>query len=289
MPAGPTIAEKVPMSADEAKPPSPMFDMRALVDSAPGANDRMRQLQCLATVGQVAVGVGHELRNYLIPITAHAQLASELTENAEAREHLVGIQRAVQRCRALIDQVLAAGRDVSVQKRPLCVGVIVQDTLPLLRASVPRAIDLKVTVGERIPLVDTDAASIEQLVLNLVLNSAKAIPAGYGCIEISVQPLRSGRVERAARMFAGSAATGVRITVRDNGVGMEPSMTGRIFDAGYSSWRDREGSGLGLSIVREIVKRHRGEIHVESAPGAGAAFHIDLPVSGSQESPSKAT
>ena len=271
------------MTADQAKPPPPIFDMRALVDSAPGGSERLRQLQCLATIGQVAVGVGHELRNYLIPITAHAQLASELTENEEAREHLVGIQRAIQRCRVLIDQVLSAGRDVSVQKRPLCVGVIVQDTLPLLRASVPRAIDLKITVGERIPLVDTDAASIEQLVLNLVLNAAKAIPAGYGCIEISVQARESGRVERAAKLFAGSATSGVRITVRDNGVGMEPSVTGRIFDAGYSSWRDREGNGLGLSIVREIVKRHQGEIHVESAPGAGAAFHIDLPVSGTQE------
>jgi signal transduction histidine kinase len=89
-------------------------------------------------------------------------------------------------------------------------------------------------------------------------------------------------VERAAKLFAGSANSGVRITVRDNGVGMEPAVTGRIFDAGYSSWHDREGNGLGLSIVREIVKRHQGEIHVESAPGAGAAFHIDLPASGTQ-------
>ncbi len=269
------------MSADKAKPPSPLFDMRALVESAPGANERVRHLQCLATIGQVAVGVGHELRNYLIPITAHAQLASELTDNEEALEHLAGIQRAIQRCRALIDQVLAAGRDISVQKRPLCIGVIVQDTLPLLRASVPRAIDLKITVGERIPLVDTDAASIEQLVLNLVLNAAKAIPAGYGCIEISVEARESGRVERAAKLFPASAPAGVRLTVRDNGVGMEPAMAGRIFEPGYSFWRDREGTGLGLSIVREIVKRHHGEIHVESALGAGAAFHIDLPVSGS--------
>jgi len=267
------------MSADKAKPPSPLFDMRALVDSAPGASERVRQLQCLATIGQVAVGVGHELRNYLIPITAHAQLASELTDNEEALEHLAGIQRAVQRCRALIDQVLAAGRDISVQKRPLCIGEIVQDTLPLLRAAVPRAIELKITVGERIPLVDTDAASIEQLVLNLVLNASKAIPAGYGCIEISVQARESGRIERAAKMFPGNATAGVRLTVRDNGVGMEPAIAGRIFEPGYSSWRDREGTGLGLSIVREIVKRHHGEIHVESAPGAGAAFHIDLPVS----------
>jgi signal transduction histidine kinase len=268
------------MSADQAKPPSPLFDMRALVDSAPGANERLRQLQCLATIGQVAVGVGHELRNYLIPITAHAQLASELTDNEEALEHLAGIQRAIQRCRALVDQVVAAGRDISVQKRPLSIGMIVQDTLPLLRASVPRAIELKISVSEPIPLVDTDAASIEQLVLNLVLNASKAIPAGYGCIEISVQARESGRSERAAKMFPGNATSGVRLTVRDNGVGMEPAMAGRIFEPGYSSWRDREGTGLGLAIVREIVKRHQGEIHVESAPGAGAAFHIDLPVSG---------
>jgi two-component system, cell cycle sensor histidine kinase and response regulator CckA len=267
------------MSTDQAKPPPPLFDMRALAGSATSTHEHIRQLQRLATIGQVAVGVGHELRNYLIPITAHAQLASELTGNEEALEHLAGIQRAVQRCRALVDQVLAAGRDVSIQKRPLSIGTIVQDTLPLLRAAVPRAIDLKVTVAECVPLVDTDAASIEQLVLNLVLNAAKAIPAGRGCIEIAVEAREAGRVERAAKMFPGNAPAGVRLTVRDNGVGMEPAMAGRIFEAGTSFWRDREGTGLGLSIVREIVKRHHGEIHVESAPGAGAAFHIDLPVS----------
>lgn len=278
------------MSADKAKPPAHPFDAGAFLDkaveSAPGAGDRVRQLQCLATIGQVAVGVGHELRNYLIPITAHAQLASELVDNPEARDHLIGIQRAAQRCRALIDQVIGAGREVSVQRRPLAIGEIVQDTLPLLRAAVPRAIELKISVGERIPLVDTDAASIEQLVLNLVLNASKAIPAGYGCIEISVEARESSRIERAAKMFAGGAAAGVRLTVRDNGIGMDPTVAGRIFDPWYSTWREAEGTGLGLSIVREIVKRHHGEIHVESSPGAGAAFHIDLPVSsGNHEKP----
>ncbi len=84
-------------------------------------------------------------------------------------------------------------------------------------------------------------------------------------------------------MFAGGAAAGVRLTVRDNGVGMDPTVAGRIFDPWYSTWREAEGTGLGLSIVREIVKRHHGEIHVESTPGAGAAFHIDLPISSGNE------
>jgi two-component system cell cycle sensor histidine kinase/response regulator CckA len=267
------------MSAEQSKPPPQAVDMRALLHSVPGAADRVRQLQCLATIGQVAVSVGHELRNYLIPITAHAQLASEIVNDGEAREHLAGIQRAAQRCRALIDQVIAVGRDVSVQKRPLSIGVIVQDTLPLLRAAVPRGIDMKVAVDDRAPLVDTDAASIEQLVLNLVLNASRAISAGYGCIEISVTARESGRSEREAKLFAGGAPRGVRLTVRDNGVGIDASLASRIFDPWYTSWRGVEGSGLGLSIVREIVKRHQGEIHLESAPGAGAAFHIDLPVS----------
>jgi signal transduction histidine kinase len=245
----------------------------------------VRRLQSLATIGQVAVGVGHELRNYLIPISAHAQLAGEHVDDPQAQEHLAGIQRAAQRCRALIDQIIAAGREPSVQKRPLPIGQIVQDVWPLLRAAVPRGIELKLEIGNRIPLVDTDAASIEQLVLNLVLNAAKAIPAGYGRIEVTVYPRESGRVERAARLFPKGAPEGVRLTVRDNGVGMEPSLAGRIFDPWYTSWRETEGSGLGLSIVRELVKRHHGEIHVESAPGAGSAFHIDLPMSGSAETP----
>lgn len=266
------------MSADHAKTPPPPFDMRAHLDSAPGAQDRVRQLQSLATIGQVAMGVGHELRNYLIPIAAHAQLASELIDNREAQTHLASIMRATQRCRSLIDQVLAAGRDFSIQKRPLCVGAIVQDTFALLRAAVPRAIELRVAVGDRIPLVDTDVASIEQLVLNLVLNAAKSIPAGYGCIEISVTAREPGRWDRAAAVPAAKGA-GVRLTVRDNGVGMDEEVAGRIFEPWYTSWGHADGSGLGLSIVREIVKRHQGEIHIESSPGAGTAFHIDLPLS----------
>jgi signal transduction histidine kinase len=266
------------MSADHAKPPPQFFDMHALLDSAPSAQDRVRQLQCLATIGQVATGVGHELRNYLIPIAAHAQLASELVESAEAQAHLASILRAAQRCRELIDQVLATGREQSAQKRPLCVGDIVQDTFPLLRAAVPRAIELRVSVGERLPLVDTDPASIEQLVLNLVLNGAKAIPAGYGCIEISVVAREAGRWDQYARA-PGTAPIGVRLTVRDSGIGMDSAAANRIFQPWYTSWDGVEGAGLGLSIVREIVKRHQGEIHVESSPGAGAAFHVDLPVS----------
>jgi len=271
------------MSPDQAKPPPHPVDLRALADSVPGAGDRLRELQCLATIGQVAIGVGHELRNYLIPISAHAQLASELVNDPEAQEHLAGIQRATQRCRVLIDQVLAAGRETSVEKRPLSIGQIVRDMAPLLRAAVPRSIELKITEAQHVPLVDTDTASVEQLVLNLVLNAAKAMTSGYGCIEISVQVRESGRTDRAARLFPGAAPAGVRLTVRDNGVGMEPAMAGRIFDPWYSSWREKEGSGLGLAIVRDIVKRHQGEIHVESAPGAGAAFHIDLPISSSAE------
>jgi two-component system, cell cycle sensor histidine kinase and response regulator CckA len=271
------------MSADHAKPPPQFFDMHALLDSAPGGQDRVRQLQCLATLGQVAVGVGHELRNYLIPIAAHAQLAGELVESAEAQTHLASIMRAAQRCRELIDQVLATGREQSAQKRPLCIGDIVQDTFPLLRAAVPRAIELRVSVGERIPLVDTDPASIEQLVLNLVLNGAKAIPAGYGCIEISVVPREAGRWHHAIEPRAvASTPVGVRLTVRDSGVGMDSAAADRIFEPWYTSWKGAEGCGLGLSIVREIVKRHHGEVHVESSPGSGAAFHVDLPVSSGQ-------
>jgi len=268
------------MSADHAKPPPQFFDMHALLDSAPSAQDRVRQLQSLATIGQVATGVGHELRNYLIPIAAHAQLAGELVENPEAQAHLASIMRAVQRCRELVDQVLATGREQSVKKRPLCIGDIVQDTFPLLRAAVPRAIELRVSVGERIPLVDTDPASIEQLVLNLVLNGAKAIPAGYGCIEISVVAREPGRWDRASQVKAvGATPAGVRLTVRDNGIGMDSAAANRIFEPWYTSWSGVEGCGLGLSIVREIVRRHHGEVHVESSPGAGAAFHVDLPVS----------
>lgn len=236
----------------------------------PGPEEQLRRLQCLATVGQIAAGVGHELRNYLIPITAHAQLASELMERSEGDEHLTGIVRAAQRCRELIDQLLLAGRHLSIDRRPLCVGSLVREVQTLLRAAVPRAIEIRTAIAPDIPLVETDPASIEQVVLNLVLNAAKACPAGYGVIEISVQAWHDVRPD--------APTDGVRLSVRDDGVGMDPALAERIFDPWFTSWRANGGSGLGLCVVREIVTRHQGEIRVHSAPGVGTVFHVDLPI-----------
>ncbi len=238
-------------------------------DALRGSDDQLRRLQRLATVGQMVTAVGHELRNFTIPVTAYAELARHsLSAQHPVHEHLSGILRAAGRSQTLIDKVLDAGRPATEEVHPVCIGEIVRDMLPLLRAAVAKGIALNVDVTAKTPLVDIDVTSLEQMILNLVLNAARAIPAGLGRIEITVTPSLTHR--------EGVPGT-VRLTVRDNGIGMDPATAARIFDPWFTSWAHAEGSGLGLSIVREIVVRSSGEIGVESIPGVGTAFHIDLP------------
>lgn len=246
-----------------------LFTFRQL-DELTGPGERLRRLHHLATAGEMAVGVGHELRNFLIPVTAHARFASdELTGQHPAYEHVAGIVRAAQRCHALLEKILGAARVRGDDRGPIFIGAIAQDLLPLLRAAVAKTIEIRLDVAaDTLPAL-VEPTAIEQLVLNLVLNAAKAMQGGRGVIAITV----------ASRPWMNGAPALVRLTVRDTGVGMDEATVEHIFDPWFSAWRDREGAGVGLAIVRDIVARHGGTIAVDSELGAGTSVHVDFPAS----------
>ena len=237
----------------------------------------IRRLHGLATIGRVALGVGRELQNVLIPVGAHAQLlSSELSKSHPLQEHATHILRATQRCRGLIEQLISAGREATVQRRALPIGGVVRETVGLLRAAVPRTIDLSVAVSAGIPLVEVDPASIEQIIFNLVLNAAQALPREEGKITVTVTPHSVANAGSLGAQFDGEAS-GLRLTVRDSGEGVDPAVAERIYDPWFSSSRRSDSCGLGLTIARDLVVRHGGHISVERLPTVGTAVHVDLP------------
>jgi two-component system cell cycle sensor histidine kinase/response regulator CckA len=142
----------------------------------------------------------------------------------------------------------------------------VMDVLKLLRATIPSSIQLEPRIGE-VPAILADASQIQQVVTNLVMNAAQAIGSGIGVIAVIL--------ERASRVPSGEV---IRLSVIDNGKGMDEATRLRIFEPFFTTKEVGQGTGLGLSIIEGIVTDHGGRIEVESELGKGTRFDVFFPL-----------
>jgi signal transduction histidine kinase len=258
-----------------------VFDVTDRVEAEEARLRMERKLldsQKLESLGLMAGGVAHDFNNLLAAILGNAELAEELLPaNAEARQPLGHIQRACLRAADLTRQMLAyAGRGRFVVE-PLDLGQTMESIAGLLRASIPRTIDMAVTPTEQGLLLEGDVAQVQQVILNLVTNAAEAIGNGPGRIRLS-----AGR-----RTLTAAAAHGLRaaeelrpgamvyIEVADTGHGMDAATLDRIFDPFFTT--KFTGRGLGLAAMQGIVRGHGGGIAVDSEPGKGTTFRIYFP------------
>jgi CheY-like chemotaxis protein len=148
----------------------------------------------------------------------------------------------------------------------------VRDTLPLIRAAIPPNVEMKLDLAGELPPVEADASQIQQVVMNIIINGAEAIPEGKrGTVTIRTRLQKIGATEDDG-LAAGSY---VVFEVTDTGVGMDEETKSRIFDPFFTT--KFTGRGLGLAAVLGIVRGHRGSIHVSSSPGEGATFRVLLP------------
>ncbi|MBZ0103217.1 MAG: response regulator [Thermoanaerobaculia bacterium] len=185
-------------------------------------------------------------------------------------------QRRAQRGAALTRQLLVYAGKQETSPEPLDLGRLVADIGELLRVSIPRSIELVVTVEPDLPEVRGEAAQLQQVVLNLLTNAADAIGAGNGSIAVSVTGRRLGRDEldgfRGDRLPAGEY---VVLEVADTGCGMDEATRERIFDPFFST--KGSGRGLGLAALAGILRAHAAGVAIDTAPGRGTRFRIALP------------
>jgi CheY-like chemotaxis protein len=159
----------------------------------------------------------------------------------------------------------------------------VRDTLPLLQAAIPRTVELRLQLAADLPVVEVDPAQVHQLLMNLVVNGAEAIPAGRpGTVDVATRRVTvdPAELQRRQELAGGELRAGeyVVLEVRDSGAGMDAATRDRIFDPFFTT--KFTGRGLGLAAVLGIVRGHGGSIAVESEPGRGAAFRVWLPAKG---------
>jgi two-component system, cell cycle sensor histidine kinase and response regulator CckA len=241
--------------------------------------DRLRealfQAQKVEAIGRLAAGVAHELNNALMAVSGHAALLEEQLGRTDPVRHDVRqILASTDRAAAVTRQLLAFGRRQVLHPRILDVNEAVRSCRRLLGPLLPRRIVLETVLPERAPHTFADPGQLEQVLVNLVLNSRDAI-AGPGTITIGVATLE---VDAAAAPRHGvPPGEYVAITVADTGTGMDATVMERIFEPFFTTKEVGEGTGLGLATVDGIVRQEGGFVTVASEPGAGTVLTVALP------------
>jgi PAS domain S-box-containing protein len=242
--------------------------------------EQLLRTQKLESLSVLAGGMAHDFNNLLTCVIGNASLAREMAPPGEIQSILDTVVRSGLQASHLTRQMLAYAGRGRVHIRPIELGTLVREMRPLLRAAIAEGITLEIEGGFGPSRILADSSQIEQLVMNLAVNAAEAIPSGQGgAIRVTIEDERLDG-EYVRDRLAGEIAAGayVLLRVQDNGIGMDEETKRKIFDPFFTT--KFTGRGLGLAAVSGIVRAHGGTIRVMSRPGAGSTFTIFLPAAG---------
>ncbi len=251
------------------------------------AEDRLRHMERLHALGQLAGGIAHEFNNLLVGIKGFSAMAADSVDKPERLEMcLEEMQKTADRASRLTGDLLNFSRKQRAKPKleATALRALIEDAEPLLRTVVGNQITLTTKIEDGESLVLADAAQISQVVTNLAINARDAMPEG-GTLTISTQVmLWRGSVVSRHPDIPPRSRWGC-VCVADTGVGMDQDTLENLFEPFFTTKGPGKGTGLGLATVYGIVEQLGGFIDVESRPGLGAAFTIFLPLAESAESP----
>ena len=240
------------------------------------AEDRLRAGQRLEAMGQLAGGVAHDFSNMMTVVTGYSDvLLAEVEGNPDAHNAVLEIRKAGERCASLTNHLLAFSRRQILSPTVLDLNEIVDDLCQMLPMLIGEEIQVVTVPGEALGRIQADAAQIEQVIVNLVVNARDAMPDG-GTLTIQTANVRCA----AGGMFDHHdflAGDYVVLTIADTGRGMDDETRALMFDPFFTTKPPGQGTGLGLSTVYGVIKQSAGHILVDSEPGRGTTFRIYLP------------
>jgi signal transduction histidine kinase len=239
--------------------------------------DRLRQAQKMEAIGTLASGIAHDFNNLLRGIVGYAELVGQTVTDAEARADLDQVLRAAQRGQQLVRRIMAFSRQRELLRTPMRLEKPIQDAIDLLRASLPRTIDLRWHSDPDAPPVRADDTQIHQVLMNLVTNAAQALGDEAGVIEIALAPFVGDASFREAHQHEGSGHLYALLTVTDTGPGMTEEVARRAFEPFFTTRPTGSGTGFGLAVVHGIVESYGGIVEIDSRPGDGTRVKIYLP------------
>jgi PAS domain S-box-containing protein len=246
---------------------------------------QLRQAQKMESLGTLAGGIAHDFNNILTGILGYAQLGlSDLPSDHPAAQWLDGILKSGERAKDLVHQILTFSRKTESSRTPMRLQLIIQESLSLLRSTLPAMVSIEHDLDPASPPVLVDHTEIHQVILNLCTNAWHALPAQGGRIDVALTPLEVSAAVAAAHPPL-KPGMHVHLKVQDNGKGMSAATMERIFEPFFTTKEAGKGTGLGLAVVHSVVVAHGGAIEVTSSLGQGTRFDIYLPALAASPSP----
>ncbi len=264
---GPFLKEERSLIDAVARQVALLIERREAEEDRSNLQSQLRHADRLATIGQLAAGVAHELNEPLGNILGFAQLAQKCQGlPKQAEKDIEQIVSASLHAREVIKKLLLTARQMPPRKTHVNLNQVVEDGLYLLEARCAKGgIELERSLSSDLPEITADAAQLNQVLVNLVVNSVQAMPEGG---RLTVKTLvREGHI---------------LLIVEDTGIGMSEEVIKHIFIPFFTTKDVDQGTGLGLAVVQGIVTSHGGSIKVESKVGRGTRFEVQLPVTESK-------
>jgi len=233
--------------------------------------EQLRQSEKLVALGELVAGVAHEVNNPLTGISAFAQILLEEPLTPEQGDAVRLIKREADRAVGVVRDLLTFARKAEPRTVHVDLNELIERTLRLCAYSLrTTGVTAELRLDPDLWRVQGDDRQLQQVLLNLIVNAEHAM---------------SATEERTLTIETSNADGHVAIAVSDTGIGMTPDVQRRVFEPFFTTKSEGRGTGLGLSISYGIVHMHRGQLSVDSAPGAGATFRITLPALHPETSP----
>lgn len=252
-------------------------ELRARLEDEKRLQDKLVESNKFLALGQMASGIAHDFNNILSGIMGFTELATmDIAEDHSSQQKLAQVIQASHRAKEVVNQILAFARQHELERKPIDLKNIFEETLKFLRASLPSNIKIHPHFTDEPCIVTADDTMIHQIVINLCTNAQHAMRDEGGILELSLYPLDIDTVsgETIDDLKPGAY---VKFSVSDTGKGMDNDTMKRIYDPYFSTKEKGLGTGLGLSVVHGIVKSHGGVIKVQSEVGGGTRFDIYFP------------
>ena len=238
--------------------------------------ERLFQSQKFEALGQLAGGIAHDFNNLLMAIQGSSELLRQrLPASVGVREELEVVQRSTRRAADLTQKLLAFARRQVLEPSLLDLDQVVGQLLPILERVIPESITITFEPHGRLATIRADRVQLEQILMNLVVNSRDAMPDG-GELHIATGETELGDDFTTTRPWA-KPGTFVHLSVRDTGVGIDADALSHIFEPFYTTKEPGRGFGLGLAVVYGIVKQHGGMIDATSGPRHGTTIDVYFP------------
>lgn len=238
--------------------------------------EQLLRSQKMEALGTLAGGIAHDFNNILTAIIGYSEMLMSITKEGDSFYRPISIiNNAAHKGADLTKKILTISRKERLQTLPVDINDIINSSVELLQRSIPKNIDIVLNLKKNIPKIMADPSQMQQVIMNLALNSVDAMPKGGRLlIETDITKKNINGIKENA--FSNNEF--VKIIFQDTGIGMDTETQRKVFDPFFTTKGPEKGTGLGLYIVYSIINNHNGYINLYSEPNRGTSFHIYLPI-----------